>query len=93
MNMDQLAEIAILAFGPRWKRALSQRCGISREQLWRYEHGVTPLHDVAAAKIKTALRQHLEIKRAKITITIEALSSSALEEAASDRPPDASAPL
>ena len=70
MNIDNLVEIAILAFGPRWKLALSQRCGISREQLWRYEKGLVRLHDVAAAKIRTALRQHLEIKRDQIGRTL-----------------------
>jgi hypothetical protein len=66
MNMENVVEIAILAFGPRWKRALSQRCGISREQLWRYEKGLVRLHDVAAAKIRIALRTHLELKRDQI---------------------------
>ena len=75
MNMDRLVEIAVLAFGPRWKRALSRHCGISRVQLWRYETGIVPLHSVAVEKIKVTLREHLEIKRRRIEGAIAALDS------------------
>jgi hypothetical protein len=76
MNINDLVDIAILAFGPRWKQALSRESGISRVQLWRYERGIAPLHSAAVGKIKIALREHLAIKRDRIARMIAVLDGS-----------------
>src|SRR5262245_53320890 len=74
MTVSELVKFSTVAFGPSWKRPLSQKCGISREQLWRYEKGITPLSDAAADKIKAALRKQLLELREQIISAIEALA-------------------
>lgn len=75
MTPTQLTKLGVLAFGPRWKTALKDEAGISREQIWRYESGRTPISDEVAEQIKAALRRRFKKQRDQIDAAMKAVAA------------------
>jgi hypothetical protein len=71
MTSAQLIKLATLAFGPRWKTALKEKSGISREQIWRYADERTPISEEAAARMKRAIRKQFEKQQAQIAAAMK----------------------
>lgn len=75
MTKAQLVKFGMLAFGRRWKFAMAKAIKVSREQLWRYETGVTPIGDDASRKLAAGLYQHFEKQQEKIAATMKELKT------------------
>ena len=65
MTAAEFKKLAELAFGKRWKMVVLDKLGTSREMLWRYEKGETPISEELADKFRRLFQPQI-IKQAKV---------------------------
>jgi len=73
MTGKELAKLAEAAFGKRWKYTVRDKLKVSREMLWRYETGQTPISDDLNDRFRKLFKPQIERNRDALTALLKTL--------------------
>lgn len=73
MTGKELVKLAEAAYGSRWKYTVRDALKVSREMLWRYETGATPISEALEEKFKKLFRKEIEKRRDQLTAILKTL--------------------
>lgn len=73
MKAKELERLASAAYGPGWKIALARELDCTRELLWRYVTGRTPIPEYQVGPIRTICQRQIKKQIATLEKTLAAL--------------------
>ena len=77
MKLRELETIASAAYGERWKQALADDIGITREMIWRYATGRTEIPDYNIPLIRKACEKAIKKQMATLQKALASLGAAA----------------